>query len=131
MDKTIKVITVIDGVLKVDDKFQNTLESIQQTVGGCFEAPVISKTLLEHKIDVYINEEGKLINLPVSAILVTKDMHIVDDLRGNLIFVSHDEHGNTIGLSDEQIRVLKLILGTRTKIIAGEEVRDVSVIFVD
>ena len=103
----IKVIILNEGKLEVTE-IANTLEALQSIVGGYIEIPLISKVFRQHKIDVVINSEGKYIEglRPEIAIVKETTNTTLDVVYGNCVFVSHDDMGNTIGLNDEQIKVV-------------------------
>lgn len=103
-----KTLVLSNGTLEQKD-IENTLEALQEIVGGYIEIPFISEKLYEHDIDIIINEEGKLIEgfKPEIAVLKQGTFRVLDLIYGNCIFASHDEEGNTIGLSDEQIDIIK------------------------
>ena len=60
-------------------------------------------------IDMIINEEGK-VNRLQPQLAIYQDNKIVDVICGNIIFASANEDGKTIGLTDEQIEVVKEVL---------------------
>lgn len=102
-----KVLVLSNGVFE-EKEIENTLEALQEIVGGWIEIPFISKKLYEEGIDIIINEEGKLIGLePQIAVVKKGTSKILDLIMGNCIFASHDEEGNTIGLNDRQIKVIE------------------------
>ena len=102
-----QVIVLSNGKLEVKE-IENTLEELQKIVGGYIEIPLISKVFKQHNIDTIINEEGKFIEglKPEIAIIDGKINKILDVVYGSCIFASHDEHGETIGLNDKQIKVV-------------------------
>ena len=59
-------------------------------------------------IDMWINEEGKLIDelKPTFVIMGNKD-NIIDLIMGDVLFTATDGEGNTIGLNDIQIQSIK------------------------
>lgn len=103
----IKVLVLNNGELK-QKEINNTLETLQDIVGGYIEIPLISKVFKQHDIDVVINDEGKYIEglRPEIAVVNEKTNAILDVVYGNCIFVSHDNIGNTTGLNDGQIKVV-------------------------
>lgn len=102
-----KVLVLENGNLE-EKEIENTLESLQEIVGGWIEIPFLSRRFADEGIDVIINEEGKLIGLePQIAVLQRGTFELVDLVAGNCIFASHDEYGDTIGLTDKQIKVIK------------------------
>ena len=102
-----KVLVLNNGRLEEKD-IENTLEELQQIVGGYIEIPFLSNRFKENIIDVIINEEGKFIDdcKPEIAIVNGDTKQILDIVHGNCVFASHDEEGNTIALNEEQIKVV-------------------------
>lgn len=102
-----KVLVLSDGRFETKE-IDNTLENLQEIVGGYIEIPFLSKEFNENGIDVIINEEGKYIEglKPEIAIIDGKTKQILDVVFGNCIFASHDEEGNTIELNDKQTKIV-------------------------
>lgn len=89
-------------------EISNNLLNLQAIVGGNIEIPYISKELAEMGIDMIINEEGKLEDLRTSIVIVDEETdEILDTIKGNVIFASHDEDGETVSLNDEQLDYLR------------------------
>ena len=103
-----KVMVLSNGELK-EKEIGNELEDLQKIVGGYIEIPFISKIFFENVIDMIINEEGKFIEglKPEIAIVGKETNALFDIVYGNCIFASHDEEGETIGLNEEQIGIIK------------------------
>lgn len=108
-----KVLVLSNGELKTQE-IGTELEDLQKIVGGYIEIPFISKVFNDNGIDVIINEEGKLIEglKPEIAIVNEKQGNILDIVYGNCVFASHDEEGNTIALTEEQIEIVNNELET-------------------
>lgn len=108
-----KVLILSDGNLE-EKEIENTLEELQQIVGGYIEVPFLGKVFNENKIDVIINEEGKFIDElnPEIAVVQKETNTILDIVYGNCIFASHDAEGNTISLDNEQIKIVMEKLDT-------------------
>ena len=89
-------------------EIKGELEDLQNIVGGYIEIPYLSKVFHDNGIDTIINEEGKFIEdcKPSIAIIDCITRQIVDVVHGNCIFVSHDDEGETIELTEEQIAVV-------------------------
>lgn len=102
-----KVLVLSNGELK-EKEIDNTLEELQKIVGGYIEFPFLVNKFKDNIIDVIINEEGKFIEglKPEIAIVNEKVGSIIDIVYGNCIFASHDKDGNTIALTDEQVKVV-------------------------
>lgn len=103
----IKAMVLSNGELKEKD-INDTLDTFQELVGGYIEMPLLSKTFKQYDIDVVINDEGKFIEglRPEIAVVGKGTNAVLDVVYGNCIFVSHDNVGNTIGLTNEQIKVV-------------------------
>ena len=101
-----KVLTLSSNELK-EKEIKNTLEELQEIVGGYIEIPFLSRVFNDNKIDVIINEEGKFIEGLRPEIAVIKGNQILDVVYGNCIFASHDHEGNTTELNEEQIKIIK------------------------
>ena len=102
-------VLVLSGNIFEEKEINNTLEDLQQIVGGYIEIPFLSPTFNDNKIDVIINDEGKFIEglEPEIAIVGKETNAILDIVYGNCIFASHTAEGDTIGLNDEQINIVK------------------------
>lgn len=100
-----KVLVLSNGELKVQD-IGTELEDLQKIVGGYIEIPFLSQKFFEHGIDIIVNEEGKLIDGLNAEIAIVNEKRgaILDIVYGNCVFASHDEEGNTIALTEEQIQ---------------------------
>lgn len=99
----IKKVEEAPKVVEVDEL---TLEYMQGIVGGYIEMPYLSEALDSRKIDIVINEEGKLEGLEPNMMVMHKGQ-IVDIVVGDMLFVANDGQGNTIGLDDKQLEYLK------------------------
>ena len=103
-----KVIVLSNGQLE-EKEINNALEELQGIVGGYIEFPLLGGVFKKNIIDTIINEEGKYIEglKPEIALIDSNTKKILDVVYGNCIFASHDNEGNTIGLNDKQIKVIK------------------------
>lgn len=102
-----RVLVLKNGKLQKKE-IKNSLEELQSIVGGYIEFPFLGNRFKDNAIDVIINEEGKFIEglKPEIAMVNGETKSILDVVYGNCIFASHDEEGNTIGLNDEQIKIV-------------------------
>ena len=103
-----KVLILSNNELK-EQEIDNTLEALQRIVGGYIEIPYLSETLAENGIDVIINDEGKFIEGLKAEIAIVKDgtNEVLDVVMGNCIFASHNDEGDTVSLTDEQIAIVQ------------------------
>lgn len=104
-ENKIKVLVLKDNEFEVKE-IENTLKALQKEVNGYIEIPYISRRLVNNGIDLIINDEGKMLNLE-PQIIVQDNNKTIDVIHGTCVFASHDEDGNTIGLTDEQIEYVK------------------------
>ena len=78
---------------------------MQKVVGGIIDIPYISEQLDDMGIDTVINDEGKLLGLPINFVIVN-GTKVCDFVVGNVLFCGHDDEGNSIGLNKEQLHFL-------------------------
>lgn len=102
-----RVLVLKNGKLQ-EKEIKNSLEELQSIVGGYIEFPFLGNRFKDNTIDVIINEEGKFIEglNPEIAMVDGETKSVLDIVYGNCIFASHDEEGDTIGLNDEQIKII-------------------------
>lgn len=95
---------VIDG-----NDYSTTYDMLKENVGGYIECVSWINCLSGRGIDVWVNENGKLDNLPPSVILHDNGK-IIDILAGNLVF-ARKEGENTVPLFEEDIEyIIKKII---------------------
>lgn len=115
-----KVFVLSNGEF-IKKEINNNLEALQKEVEGYIEIPFLSEKLYNNGIDMIINEEGKFIDGLKIEIAVVHQKRIVDLVFGNIVFASHDEEGNTIGLTEEQMEFVTQEL--KRQMIIGNEKR--------
>lgn len=103
-----KVLILSNNELK-EQEIENTLEALQEVVGGYIEIPYLSEVFAENDIDIIINDEGKFIEGLKAEIAIVKDgtNEVLDVVMGNCIFASHNDEGDTVSLTDEQIAIVQ------------------------
>lgn len=103
-----KVLILSNNELEVKE-IDNTLEVLQKIVGGYIEIPFISEVFADNGIDMIINDEGKFIEGLKPEIAIVKDgtNEVLDVVMGNCIFASHNDEGDTVSLTDEQIAIVQ------------------------
>lgn len=102
-------VLVLSGSIFEEKEIKNTLEDLQEIVGGYIEIPFLSRDFNENEIDIIINEEGKFIEglEPEIAVIDGATQRIIDIIYGNCVFAGHDHEGNTIELNEEQKQIVK------------------------
>ena len=102
-----EVLVLSNGKFETKE-ISNELEELQKIVGGFIEIPFLSEVFNDNEIDVIINEEGKFIDgmKPEIAVIYGETNRLLDIVYGNCIFASHDDEGNTVGLNEEQKKIV-------------------------
>lgn len=92
-EKKIKImhVTAERGLSMLD--VESSLDSFQSLVGGRIEC-----LSLTPRVDVWMNEEGKLLGLHPTAIIVDHEGEPVDVIAGPFFVAAHDDEGETVGL---------------------------------
>lgn len=117
-------VLILSGSILEEKEIKNTLEDLQQIVGGYIEIPFLSRVFNENKINIIINDEGKFIEglEPEIAVIKKETNTILDIVYGNCVFASHDHEGNTIELNEEQKQIVKEEL--KTDIVLKDQSKD-------
>jgi len=108
--KTIRVAIIKSegSQLEVKLDFSHTLENMQEVVGGYIEAITIREDSIGRRITVWINEEGKLINLPPNfAIIDEESGRLLDVVMGDVLITSCDVEGEIVSLTDEELEFVR------------------------
>ena len=81
------------------EKWEHSLENLQQFVGGYIEAVRVTDS-----ITLWINEEGKLEGLEPNFHLCRMNGMPYDLVVGDVLIAGTDEEGNTVSLTDDEIK---------------------------
>ena len=103
MNKKIKIVYLEPGEKPEIKMIDNSLESMQSIVGGLIQyVPMPNK----NDIDIWCNEEGKLMKLKPNLLLIQKTSFGIykDVIVGPVFFASSNENGKIVSLNDEQIK---------------------------
>lgn len=84
---------------------EDTLRLLQKEVDGYIEL-VYFPELEKHRIDAFVNAEGKLTSLPFS-LAITAGPNLVDLIAGPILFARNDEEGNTLPLEPGDDEIIK------------------------
>ena len=101
MSKQIRVIVCRVGQHPVVEQIDAGLDGMQAIVGGYIECVQLSGTL-ESGVDLWLNEEGRINGMPLNR-LVKDDRGRNWDVFGDVFISRHDDEGETIGLTDEDV----------------------------
>ena len=101
----------VDGLIEWKEiEVGNSYELLRNAVGGWIECANV-----EHNIDIWLNEEGKLIGLEpnrlATALFWDKWGIGTDIIVGDVFLATNNEEGETIGLNKEQIDYLQEFVG--------------------
>lgn len=88
------------------EPFKSDLKSLQNAVGGTIEHFYIDPDLTDQYIDMWIDDEGKLKGLDPVFLLLNNGKP-VDMIVGNCVFTKYDKEGNTYGLSDHDMAIVR------------------------
>lgn len=97
----IKVLIVEPAYDPYVKEIYNTLQEKQKIVGGLIEF-----IALENNVDLICNDEGKMLNLEMNKI-------ITNDVICGTFIIAGQEKGNTISLTEEQIKKYKKYFNIR------------------
>ena len=101
--KQIKIAKLVEGENITITKIENTLEAKQEIVGGYIE-----HLQLTPNIGIILHDEGKLINLPPTLLLLDKNQEILDYIAGTCFFIGLEPNNEDfVSLTDESIEFLK------------------------
>lgn len=76
--------------------------------GGYLEHIQYNRRLVENKIDMWCDEEGKLKELAPEIVVFERETNkIVEVLVGPIVFTGSDGYGNSLPLTDAQIAIIK------------------------
>lgn len=95
--------TPVEQRLVVKD-IEGNLESLQAEVGGRIEFFTVK--IKGQYFDIILHDEGKFENLPPN-IAVFNEGQMFDIIVGNVVIAKADDEGRTIGLTDEDVKIIK------------------------
>ena len=106
-DKAKGLFIGVDGTIETREfTVGESYEVIRNAVNGWIECAVVGG-----EIDLWLNEEGKLIGLepnPIAtALFWDKYGFGTDIIVGDVFLTAHNDEGETIGLTDSQVTFLK------------------------
>ena len=102
--KTNGMIEEIDG-----NNYESTYELLSKNVEGSIECIRWIEPFAKRGIDLWINDEGKLLDLDLS-LGIKKDGSIIEILNGNIVFGRYNYEGETLPLNEEDIIFIKKTL---------------------
>lgn len=101
------------------------LDATYELIGCSMVEPCYyMEELIENKIDMIVDEEGKLSHKEFNVVIADKKGKIIDIIVGNILFVGVDEDGDWVELTDEQIKVIDDMFRKMRLCFLENEVRD-------
>ena len=97
------------------------IEYLQNKVSGHIEIPNISKKLNGRLIDVVVNRDGMLMGLEPTIVILDNSEKIIGALLGTIVFCSHDEKGNKVGLNDLQVKFIENFFADNIDMYSGDD----------
>ena len=97
------VVKRIGAPIEIHEENELSLERLQSLVEGYIEPFTVGE------LTWWVNEEGKLIDLPVNCV-VSANERLVDTLNGTIVIARYNDEGDAISLTDEDIEDLLLRL---------------------
>jgi hypothetical protein len=79
----------------------NTLDAMKEIVGGYIENLFIGRTDKDARVGIVLNEEGKLIDLPMNRRLLGSQ-GVIDFIVGTFFITAYNLQGENISLTDEE-----------------------------
>lgn len=95
-------------------------DELHAALGGFFERVTLNRELEDAKINVFVDEEGKIKELPVTTVVLNGN-NIVEALAGPLVFTGSKDP-DTPSITDEQIAIVKEVIND-VKYVYGHKVR--------
>lgn len=89
------IYTIKVGEQIKEDTMKINLANMKEFVGGYIECVRVTD-----KVDMWLNEEGKLDNLAINVLLISNGK-MYDTVHGDIFFASHDNEGNSVSLTDD------------------------------
>lgn len=101
---SIQVVIVEPARAPYKKTIPNTLEAMQEIVGGYIEIVNIGHTETGGTIAIVVNEEGKIINLPMNRIINGRGGS--DILVGTFFMIAYNMKGDNVSLNDAECEKL-------------------------
>lgn len=92
-----------------EEYYDDSYSMLRENVGGILQVVSNIPCFQERNIDLWIHEEGKLLDFLPTIALMSKNQ-IVDVINGKIVFAKADAEGETIPLNDSDIDFIKSVL---------------------
>lgn len=110
MGKLLKLNEKLDFEVIETESNEVSYEELKDAIGGYFERVTFNKELMDARINMFVDEEGKLKGLPVTVVVYDYESNkVIETLNGPVVFTAMDDP-DTPSLSNLQIEVIKQVL---------------------
>lgn len=89
------------------EDYSSTYDMLRENVQGYIECVSWLPMSFERNIDLWINEEGKLLGFPPSIAIFDGNEELIDLIAGNVVFARNDNYGETIPLQPGDVEYIK------------------------
>ena len=86
-------------------EIDNTLKAKQEFVGGTIQVIMISP-----EINAILNDDGKLLHLPINRLWKNADGEALDFVVGNILLCRNDDDGNFTSILERDIELIEKCL---------------------
>ena len=113
-------VSMVDGIVKLEFKEVETDDTLQlcySEIGcECIDIPYVSRAYDEKGISIVLDDNGKLVDEEFQVITgliidfadTDEDRpEVIDYIVGNYLLMNHNEEGETVSLTDEQVEYIK------------------------
>lgn len=98
-DNLIQIVLIEPNKIPYKKLIKNELEEFQKIVEGYIELMSIGKTLEDHTITIIMNEDGKLLNMPINRVFQHTSYEPLI-IVGTFFLTAIDSEGYNVSLSD-------------------------------
>lgn len=105
-------VTIVDGRLNVEETKEEIVsyETMKDFIGGWIELP--RRPIGDQWFDFVIDEEGRLKDLPINVVFVDRKRNVIENLVGPVMIVQRDNEGNSLYLTEEEVKHLNQYIET-------------------
>lgn len=101
--KKIKGVLVSNGEVKEYELEYNSYKDYYKVL-NCDTFDIQTRKFGDEWLDIYCDDEGLFKENNKPSVLTFANGELVEQIVGNVFIVSHDDEGETISLTDEQIK---------------------------
>ncbi len=100
-------LTPLQNWIEIDENdYESSFQLLRDNLEGNIALANYDQKLNERGIDIWVNDDGKLLNMAPTVLIASKDGP-VDILVGNVIFARSSQQGETLPLNNDDISFIK------------------------